>query len=84
MRAKDLHPGAASGSTGLLRMWFTGGSGDRVGPWPEALELDADSDWALNRSELAIPKGAVHLVLACELRLATGTVDFTDIAVVPR
>lgn len=84
MRAKDLHPGPVSGSTGLLRLWFTSSSGDRVGPWPEALALDGDGDWALLRGELAIPKGAEHLMLYCELRLATGTVDITDIAVVPR
>ncbi len=86
MRAKDLRPGAVSGSTGRLRLWFTGSSGDRVGPWPEALVLDGDGDgdWALQRSELAIPKGAEHLMLACELHLATGTVDFTDITVVPQ
>jgi hypothetical protein len=83
MRAKDLHPGTVSGSTGLLRLWFTSSSGDRVGPWPEALALDGDGDWALLHGELAIPKGAEHLLLSCELRLATGTVDFTDIAVVP-
>jgi hypothetical protein len=84
MRAKDLHPGAVSGSTGHLRLWFTGASGDRVGPWPEALAIDADGDWALQRSELTIPKGAEHLMLYCELHLATGTVDFTDISVIPR
>jgi hypothetical protein len=84
MRAKDLHPGPVSGSSGRLRLWFTGASGDRVGPWPEALEIDSDGDWALQRSELTIPKGAEHLMLFCELHLATGTVDVTDIAVVPR
>jgi hypothetical protein len=82
MRAKDLHPGAPGGA-GLLRLWFTGASGERVGPWPDGLELDAEGDWALQHSELTIPKGAEHLTLYCELHLSTGTLDFTDITVVP-
>jgi len=82
MRASGLTIGKQQDSCARLLLWYSSKSGERIGPWPDMPEIGADGDWMVHECTAAVPSGADRLMIACQLYLATGTVDFADVSVV--
>jgi hypothetical protein len=81
VRGRDISPGKQNFENARLGYSFADAGGARVGDWPPALELRADSDWRKLASAVRVPPGAILLRLAPQLLNATGTFDVDDIQI---
>lgn len=79
MRAKNVKLGEKEFQTPRLSILFTDAEGKRVGDWPPAPELKADSDWKELTLTVPVVKEAKFIELRAGFVASSGQVDFDDV-----
>lgn len=79
MRAKNVKLGEKEFQTPRLSILFTDAEGKRVGDWPPAPELKADSDWKDLTLTVPVVKEAKFVELRAGFVASSGQVDFDDV-----